>query len=184
MFKKAFFVLLFLLASLSQVYAAQINSQIIVESGNDQTLIAQSILERVLLKYDIRFSEEGFRELMQMFNHVHENFMLTINAFATFNISQAKRIIENEDNFDMLVNEYRNSHMSRVFQQKVQSIETSTKHMDLLGCFKRINMSSVDLAKAMTGDWHGIEEPVSSDLKAKAESDAAEPDKDEKDEKD
>lgn len=126
-------------------------------------------------KYDIRFSEEGFRELMQMFNHVHENFMLAINAFATFNVDQAKKIIDNEDNFDILVNEYRNSHMSRVFQQKVQSIETSTRHMDLLGCFKRINTNSIDLAKAMTGDWHGIDDLVSTDLKGKTEVNAAGP---------
>lgn len=116
-------------------------------------------------KEDIRFSEEGFRELMAMFNKIHENFMLTINAFATYNLEQAQKIIDSEEEFETLVNEYRNSHMRRVFQQTVESIETSTKHMDLLGCFKRINMHSIDLAKAMKGDWHGIKKLISKELK-------------------
>ena len=104
-------------------------------------------------KEDIRFSEEGFRELLNMFDSVHENFMLTINAFATFNLTQAERVMKSEVTFDSMEKKFRASHMDRIFKQKEQSLETSTLHLDLLQCFKRINSHSVDIAKAMTGEW-------------------------------
>jgi phosphate:Na+ symporter len=111
---------------------------------------------RAKAREDIRFSEEGFRELLNWFDRVCENFMLTINAFATNNREQAERVMKSEGVFDIMEKKFRTSHISRIFQQKIQSIETSTLHLDLLSCFKRINSHSVDIARAMTGDWYSL----------------------------
>lgn len=108
---------------------------------------------RAKVRDEIRFSEEGFRELLSMFDRVNENFMLVINAFATNNLEQAERVLNSERTFDVLIKRLRTSHMRRVFQHKVQSIETSTLHMDLLQCFKRINLHSIEIAKSIGGEW-------------------------------
>ncbi len=107
---------------------------------------------RAKVRDEIRFSEEGFRELLSMFDRVNENFMLIINAFATNNLEQAMRVLKSERTFDVLIKRLRTSHMRRVFQHKVQSIETSTLHMDLLQCFKRINLHSIEIARSIGGD--------------------------------
>lgn len=111
---------------------------------------------RAKAREDIRFSEEGYRELMEMFNSVHENFMLTINAFATHNLEQAERVMKSEVRFDHMEKKFRSLHMDRIFKQKNQSLETSTLHLDLLECFHRINSHSVDITKAMTGEWYSF----------------------------
>jgi phosphate:Na+ symporter len=109
---------------------------------------------RAKAREEIRFSEEGFRELLSMFDRSNENFKLIINAFATHNSEQADRVMKSERTFEVLIKRLRTAHMRRVFQHKVQSIETSTLHMDLLQCFKRINMHSIEIAKAMIVDWY------------------------------
>ncbi|EKD84472.1 MAG: hypothetical protein ACD_39C00027G0001 [uncultured bacterium] len=110
---------------------------------------------RAKAREEIRFSEEGFRELLGMFDRSNENFKLIINAFATHNTEQADRVMKSERTFEVLIKRLRTAHMRRVFQHKVQSIETSTLHMDLLQCFKRINMHSIEMSKAMIVDWYG-----------------------------
>lgn len=109
---------------------------------------------RAKAREEIRFSEEGFRELLGMFDRSNENFKLIINAFATHNTEQAERVMKSERTFDVLIKRLRTAHMRRVFQHKVQSIETSTLHMDLLQCFKRLNMHSIEISKAMIVDWY------------------------------
>ncbi|MDD3149048.1 MAG: Na/Pi cotransporter family protein, partial [Candidatus Riflebacteria bacterium] len=99
---------------------------------------------RAKVRDEIRFSEEGFRELLSMFDRVNENFMLIINSFATNNLDQAERVLKSERTFEVLIKRLRTAHMRRVFQHEVQSIETSTLHMDLLQCFKRINLHSIE----------------------------------------
>jgi len=108
---------------------------------------------RAKAREEIRFSEEGFRELLSMFDRVNENFMLIINAFATNNLETAERVLKSERTFEVLIKRLRTAHMRRVFQHKVQSIETSTLHMDLLQCFKRINLHSIEISKAIGGEW-------------------------------
>lgn len=108
---------------------------------------------RAKAREEIRFSEEGFRELLNMFDRVNENFMLIINAFATNNLETAERVLKSERTFEVLIKRLRTAHMRRVFQHKVQSIETSTLHMDLLQCFKRINLHSIEIAKSIGGEW-------------------------------
>lgn len=108
---------------------------------------------RAKAREQVRFSEEGFRELMGMFDRANENFMLVINAFATNNLAAAERVRNSERTFEVLVKRLRTAHMRRVFQHKVQSIETSTLHMDLLQCFKRINLHSIEIAKSMNSEW-------------------------------
>ncbi|GAB4271347.1 MAG: Na/Pi cotransporter family protein [Candidatus Rifleibacteriota bacterium] len=120
---------------------------------------------RAKAREDIRFSEEGFRELLSWFDKVSENFKLTINAFATNNMEQAERVMKSEGTFDLMEKNFRTLHISRIFQQKVQSIETSTLHLDLLNCFKRINTHSVDIAKAMTGEWYSLKGTYNVDKK-------------------
>ncbi len=129
---------------------------------------------RAKVRDEIRFSEEGFRELLSMFDRVNENFMLIINAFATNNLEQAMRVLKSERTFDVLIKRLRTSHMRRVFQHKVQSIETSTLHMDLLQCFKRINLHSIEIARSVGGEQLVQKMAAESDaeLHARAEQDA------------
>ena len=126
---------------------------------------------RAKAREEIRFSEEGFRELLGMFDRSNENFKLIINAFATHNTEQADRVMKSERTFDVLVKRLRTAHMRRVFQHKVQSIETSTLHMDLLQCFKRLNNHSIEMAKSMIIDWYSQRnQSISDEAAALAET--------------
>jgi len=128
---------------------------------------------RAKAREEIRFSEEGFRELLGMFDRSNENFKLIINAFATHSNEQADRVMKSERTFEVLVKRLRTAHMRRVFQHKVQSIETSTLHMDLLQCFKRLNNHSIEMAKSMVIDWYNQRnQPGAAEAAEVAEADA------------
>jgi len=104
-------------------------------------------------KDQMRFSDEGYVELKSMFDRVNENFKLIINTLASQNIAQAERVFNSEKSFDILTKNLRVSHVRRVFDHKIQSIQTTTLHLDILQCFKRINLHSIEIAKAIIGDW-------------------------------
>ena len=115
---------------------------------------------------DIRFSQEGFDELKEMFNKINELFMLSINAFATGNHTLAEKVLKSHFRIYRLEKELRTSHMKRVLDGKGESLESSTLHLDLLNCFKRINTHSVNISKAITGEWFSFKSNYSLDEEA------------------
>lgn len=98
---------------------------------------------------ELRFSEEGFRELMKMFDAVNAVFLQAINGFATHDLHLVEAVVASEPAIAHLEDELRTSHMKRVFEQRDQSVQTSTLHLDLLSTLRGIHIQSVKIARVL-----------------------------------
>ncbi|WP_315709154.1 Na/Pi cotransporter family protein [Brenneria uluponensis] len=85
------------------------------------------------------FSAQGLTEL----NHLHEqlvtNLRLGLSVFLSGDVASARRLRRAKHRFRILNRRYAHAHVDRLHQQNVQSLETSSLHLGLLGDMNRLN---------------------------------------------
>jgi phosphate:Na+ symporter len=85
------------------------------------------------------FSVEGLKELDGLFEQLLSNLQLAMSVFFSGDVDSARRLRRNKHRFRILNRRYSHAHVDRLHQQNVQSIETSSLHLGLLGDMKRLN---------------------------------------------
>ncbi|MGQ8708922.1 Na/Pi cotransporter family protein [Serratia sp. TSA_198.1] len=85
------------------------------------------------------FSAEGLAELDTLHERLVGNLRLSLSVFLSGDITSAKRLRRSKHRFRILDRRYAHAHVDRLHQQNVQSIETSSLHLGLLGDMKRLN---------------------------------------------
>jgi phosphate:Na+ symporter len=104
------------------------------------------IIERVLddliekkIAQRLEFSEAGMAEICDMHARVVANLRLGMNVFLNGDLKSAQRLLATKVELRKLQQEYGDTHLRRLAGQTVQSIETSSLHLDIINDFKRIN---------------------------------------------
>ncbi len=104
------------------------------------------IVERVLIDVEDKkirkqrsFSDAGMSEIVEMHSRLLDNQRLAMSVFLTGNLRDARRLLEEKTRFRELQHAYANSHLTRLSHNTVQSVETSSLHIEIIGEFKRIN---------------------------------------------
>jgi phosphate:Na+ symporter len=104
------------------------------------------IIERILdelvekkIAQRLEFSEAGMTELCDMHARVVANLRLGMNVFLNADLKSAQRLLATKVELRKLQQQYADTHLNRLAGQTVQSIETSSLHLDLINDFKRIN---------------------------------------------
>ena len=85
------------------------------------------------------FSVDGLKELDALFEQLVSNLQLAMSVFFTSDVDSARRLRRNKHRFRIMNRRYSHAHVERLHQQNVQSIETSSLHLGLLGDMKRLN---------------------------------------------
>lgn len=85
------------------------------------------------------FSPEGMKELEVLQEQLTTNLRLSLSVFLAHDITSAKRLRRAKHRFRILIRRYSHTHVDRLHQKNVQSIETSSLHLGLLGDMKRLN---------------------------------------------
>ncbi|MBB1199268.1 Na/Pi cotransporter family protein [Enterobacteriaceae bacterium 89] len=85
------------------------------------------------------FSVDGLKELDALFDQLVSNLQLAMSVFFTSDVDSARRLRRNKHRFRIMNRRYSHAHVERLHQQNVQSIETSSLHLGLLGDMKRLN---------------------------------------------
>lgn len=85
------------------------------------------------------FSPEGLEELNSLQEQVLSNLRLSLSVFLSHDVTSAKRLRRAKHRFRILIRRYSHAHVERLHRQNVQSIETSSLHLGLLGDMKRLN---------------------------------------------
>ncbi|MFK3662223.1 Na/Pi cotransporter family protein [Scandinavium sp. NPDC088450] len=85
------------------------------------------------------FSVEGLKELDGLFEQLLSNLQLAMSVFFSGDVDSARRLRRNKHRFRIMNRRYSHAHVDRLHQQNVQSIETSSLHLGLLGDMKRLN---------------------------------------------
>ena len=85
------------------------------------------------------FSLEGVKELDALYDQLLNNLKLAMTVFFSGDVTSARRLRRSKHRFRILNRRYSHAHVDRLHQQNVQSIETSSLHLGLLGDMKRLN---------------------------------------------
>ncbi|CAB5643197.1 Na/Pi cotransporter family protein [Comamonas aquatica] len=104
------------------------------------------LIERVLqdvedkkIKKGRQFSQAGLEEINRMHGHLLANLRLAMSVFLNGNVRDAQKLLEEKARFRDLELAYSANHLDRLSENTVQSIETSSLHIDLISDLKRIN---------------------------------------------
>ncbi|WP_413726007.1 Na/Pi cotransporter family protein [Sodalis sp. RH16] len=85
------------------------------------------------------FSPEGLQELDTLHEQLVSNLRLGLSVFLSGDITSARRLRRAKHRFRITDRRYAHAHVDRLHQQNVQSLETSSLHLGLLGDMKRVN---------------------------------------------
>mgnify|MGYP001038103886 CR=1 FL=1 len=85
------------------------------------------------------FSLDGLKELDALYEQLLSNLKLAMSVFFSGDVTSARRLRRSKHRFRILNRRYSHAHVDRLHQQNVQSIETSSLHLGLLGDMQRLN---------------------------------------------
>jgi phosphate:Na+ symporter len=104
------------------------------------------ILERIMvdlrdktIAHKLSFSEEGMREIVELHEKLVANLRLGLSVFLNGDVKSAQRLLAEKERFRDLERAYHDTHLDRLYGQSVQSIETSSLHLDIISDMRRIN---------------------------------------------
>ena len=78
-------------------------------------------------------------EINELHARLVDNLRLAMSVFLNGNVRDAQKLLEEKARFRDLEHAYSVAHLGRLSDNTVQSIETSSLHIDLISELKRIN---------------------------------------------
>jgi phosphate:Na+ symporter len=104
------------------------------------------IMERIMqdlrdkkIALRLSFSEAGMKEITELHEKLVVNLRLGLSVFLNGDIASAQQLLVEKERFRDLERKYHDSHLDRLAGQTVQSIETSSLHLDIISDMRRIN---------------------------------------------
>jgi phosphate:Na+ symporter len=111
------------------------------------------IIERVLIDIEDKkikpgrhFSEAGMAEIAELHARLIDNLRLGMSVFLNGTVRDAQKLLEEKARFRDLERAYATTHLGRLSDKTMQSIETSSLHIDLISDLKRINSHICSIA--------------------------------------
>jgi phosphate:Na+ symporter len=104
------------------------------------------IIERLVTEVETKkiapkrmFSEAGMAEVMEMYGRLVSSLRLGMSVFLNGDLKSAQRLLAEKEAFRDLERAYSQSHLQRLAGKTMQSIETSSLHLDLISDMKRLH---------------------------------------------
>ena len=104
------------------------------------------LMERMMLDlrdkkiaHRLSFSEAGVREITELNEKLVVNLRLGLSVFLNGDVKSAQQLLVEKERFRDLERAYHDSHLDRLAGQTLQSIETSSLHLDIISDMRRIN---------------------------------------------
>jgi phosphate:Na+ symporter len=98
------------------------------------------------IKHRLRFSTDGFSEIADLHAQVLANLKLSLGVFISGDIKMARQLLEEKTRFRDKERRLNETHLQRLRSGRVESIETSSLHLDILRDLKRINSHLTSVA--------------------------------------
>ena len=146
-----------------QRWTEVINFTINMEQVGDLVERILQEIEDKKIKKGRDFSSAGLEEINEMHAHLVANLHLAMSVFLNGNVRDAQRLLKEKARFRDLELAYAASHLNRLSDGKVKSIETSALHIDMISDLKRINSLLCSLAYPVL-EAAGLIEPCLKDL--------------------
>jgi len=111
------------------------------------------IVERILIDIEDKkikkgrnFSDAGMAEICELHARLIDNLRLGMSVFLNGSVRDAQKLLEEKARFRDLERAYAATHLTRLSGNTMQSIETSSLHIDLISDLKRINSHICSIA--------------------------------------
>jgi phosphate:Na+ symporter len=111
------------------------------------------IIERVIIDIEDKkikkgrsFSDAGMAEICELHARLIDNLRLGMSVFLNGSVRDAQKLLEEKARFRDLERAYAATHLTRLTGNTVQSIDTSSLHIDLISDLKRINSHICSIA--------------------------------------
>ncbi len=98
------------------------------------------------IKYKLSFSEEGFAEILEMHERLLEDLRLAMSVFMTGDERAACTLIDEKVRIRDLERAATANHLRRLREGRVESLETSALHLDIIRDLKRITAHIASVA--------------------------------------
>ncbi len=110
-------------------------------------------VERVLLDIEEKkirkgrsFSDAGMAEIEELHSRLLGNLRLGMSVFLNGDVHNAQKLLEEKAHFRDREREYARSHLERLIDKSMPSMETSSLHLDLISDLRRINSHICSIA--------------------------------------
>ncbi len=94
----------------------------------------------------LKFSDDGYKELADLFDLTIDNLRTAQTVFVTGDVNLARRLMEIKVDVRRLEKRSAESHLERLRTGRLESMQTSSIHLDMLRDLKRINAHIVSVA--------------------------------------
>jgi phosphate:Na+ symporter len=111
-------------------------------------IIEKGLQEQVRKKIanGLKFSEDGYRELCNLFNLTIENLRIAQTIFVTRDAELARQLMEVKVDVRRMEKQSSERHLERLRDGRLDSLQTSSLHLDMLRDLKRVNAHLVSVA--------------------------------------
>ena len=103
-------------------------------------------LAQIVVENSIKLSDEGKEELTEIYNKVMDTYTCALKAMENSDIDLACRVIQLEEQVDMMEKACRENHMRRL-NEELCTIENGVIFLDVLSNLERISDHSVNIAQ-------------------------------------
>ncbi|MCF6367410.1 Na/Pi cotransporter family protein [Rhizobium halophilum] len=117
-------------------------------------IIEKGLCEEVRKKvsHNLKFSEDGYRELKGLFDLTTDNLRTAQTVFVTGDLKLALHLMEIKVSVRKAEKLSAGRHLERLRDGRVESLQTSSLHLDILRDLKRINSHLVSVAHPILDD--------------------------------
>jgi len=117
-------------------------------------IIEKGLSEEVRKKvtHNLKFSEDGYRELKNLFDLTIENLRTAQTVFVTGDLKLALHLMEIKLSVRKAEKLSAGRHLERLRAGRIESLQTSSLHLDILRDLKRINAHLVSVAHPILDD--------------------------------
>jgi phosphate:Na+ symporter len=91
------------------------------------------------IAHRLSFSDAGMNEFEELHKKLVANLRLGLSVFLNGDLKSAQTLLAEKERFSALERAYHDTHLDRLAGQSVQSIETSSLHLDIISDMRRIN---------------------------------------------
>nr|WP_280518852.1 Na/Pi cotransporter family protein [Shinella curvata] len=111
-------------------------------------IIEKGLQEQVRKKIvnGLKFSEDGYKELANLFNLTIENLRIAQTIFVTRDAGLARQLMEVKVDVRRMEKQSSERHLERLRDGRLDSLQTSSLHLDMLRDLKRVNAHLVSVA--------------------------------------
>jgi phosphate:Na+ symporter len=109
---------------------------------------------RKKVEYDLQFSDEGFRQILEFHDGVREIVELAIAAVATWDRELAGRVLQKKKDLSRLERRFQLDHVGRLQAGDERARATTTVHVDAMNDLKRVVTHTARIAYAVLGQMH------------------------------